>query len=588
MSKVDNKKIGDAAVGAVKHHFQCAKCICPFISSNDNGICTDGHLEMYRNSEKMDKDSLFGKIDVQVKGTLSEPSSELKTRKQVKVADIKRYFDVYGGVLYLIVHLNDDLDVVGIYYKQYLPYDIEKSLRRCKAGQKTLTEEFEQLPKETAVLTALCHNFIINKKKQASVVQAGIKSPEELIQKGINFKGFELTLPHIKNSDEISLSTISGSYIYGISHWDESYVLDKIDNALELSETQEARIKCGQYSCNTEITIKEDRDNRYLIIGGIKLSAQGSLSFEPRGDCHEQHRDCMIMAELLSGHTLEIDDQIAVEVKKNGDTSVEKEFRRRANWLSDCEKVLAALHVKAHWSVEALISNQRWLALLQKAFVKHEPITFSKHDESLFGINVDISETRIKVLALRRDDGRYDLYDPLTKDLSYSPGFDDSPPDKTCLVPAFLSLTSEDYSIAANLDVEKFKEALAVLPPVEKTKDIMLEKLIDMLKAYDSGAICSLELIECCDVLSESLLSISTEETFALNRAQVMVRKGEPFDRDAIGTIALFTSNAASKALAYTILEEYDLARKVIALMPEEDQNLYILSPAYSLLEEHE
>lgn len=587
MSKVDNKKIGDAAVGAVKHRFQCAKCICPFINSNDNDICTDGHLEMYRNSEKMDKDSLLGKIDVQVKGTLSEPTSELKTRRRVEVADIKRYFDVYGGVLYLVVHLNDDLDAVGIYYKQYLPYDIEKSLKRCKTGQKTLTEEFKQLPKGAAALTALCRSFIANKKKQASAIQTGVKSLDELVQKGVGFKGFELTLPYGKNSDEISLSTISGSYIYGISHWGEPYVLDKIDNALELSERREARIKCGHYSCNAEITIKEDRDNRYLIIGGIRLSARGSLSFEPEGNCHEQYRDCMIMAELVGGHSLEIDDWLAAEAKRGGDVRAEKEFQRRANWLSGCAKALDVLHVKTDWNVETLIDNQKWLALLQKAFVKHEPVIFPKHDEQLFGINVDISGSRIKLLASKRDDGLYDLYDPLTKDLSYSPGFDDVSPNETYLVPMFFSLTSEDYSVAANLDADKFKEALTILPPVEKTKGFMLEKLFDMLKAYDSGAVCPPELIECCDVLSESLLSVSTEEVFVLSRAQVKARKEEAFDRDAISTIALLTSNAASKALAYTILGEDDLARKVIALMPKENQNLYMLSPAYSLLEGH-
>lgn len=587
MSKADNKKIGDAAVGAVKDRFRCTKCICPFINSNDNGICTDGHLEMYRNSEKMDKESLFGEIDVQVKGTLSEPSSALRTKRQVKVADIRRYLDVYGGVLYLVVHLNDDLDVVGIYYKQYLPYDIEKSLERCKTGQKTLTEEFRQLPKEAAALTALCRNFIANKKKQASVIQTGVKSPEELIQNGVSFKRFELALPYNGDSNEASLSAISGSYIYGISHWNESYVLDKVDNPIELSKSWEARIKCGRYSCNAEIAVKEDKDDRYLIIGGIKLSAQGSLSFEPQGDCHEQYRDCMIMAELVSGHSLEIDDWIAVEVKKNGDARAEKEFRRRADWLSDCAKVLDALHVRTRWSVETLIDNQKWLALLQRAFVKHEPVIFAEHDEPIFGVNVDISGSRIKVLALRRDDGRYDLYNPLTKDLSFPLEFDDTS-GKAYPIPAFFSLTSEDYSLAANLDVDKFEEALAVLPPTEKTKGMMLEKLLDMLKAYDSGAVCSTELIECCDVLSESLLSVSTEEAFVLGRAQVKVRKGEAFDRDAVSTIALLTSNTASKVLAYTILGEYDLARKSIALMAEEEQDLYMLSPAYTLLAKHE
>lgn len=87
MARVDNKKTGDAAVGVVKSAFQNAKNILPFLETNDNGICTDGYLEVYSSSEELTKETLRGTISVQVKGTTSKPDSG-RPKRRVDIANL--------------------------------------------------------------------------------------------------------------------------------------------------------------------------------------------------------------------------------------------------------------------------------------------------------------------------------------------------------------------------------------------------------------------------------------------------------------------------------------------------------------------
>ena len=211
MSKVDNKKIGDAAVSVVKDSFRKVECVVPFLETNDNGICTDGYLEVYSTGKEMSKRTLLGRIDVQVKGTTSKLSSPSAPSRKVDTNDLRRYLDVYSGVLYFVVYLDGALDVKGVYYKQYLPFDIKKSLERCKPEQKTLKERFARLPDDEGSLCILCREFVANKQKQASVASTGIKTLDEWSRDGIQFDKLELSKKCLTDSVSIDLSFFGAS-----------------------------------------------------------------------------------------------------------------------------------------------------------------------------------------------------------------------------------------------------------------------------------------------------------------------------------------------------------------------------------------
>ena len=221
--------------------------------------------------------------------------------------------------------------------------------------------------------------------------------------------------------------------------------------------------------------------------------------------------------------------------------------------------------------------------MLAEAFVRGNPVDLPSLEDLTVNINIDISASRIKVIASRRDDGRYDLHDPLSKELAYSVESLGEVPGEVRLMPGFFMMTIDDFSKVANLDAELFEEHLNTLPPSNGTKDFMTNKLFDMLQAYDSGAVCAQELIDCCCILAESLRALMEDDVSVINCAQVRLRKGEPFDRNEIERIALTSSSAQAKASAYIILGNKSLAEKCLGLIPKKEREVYEAWPIYNL-----
>lgn len=66
---MDNRKIEQNAVNAVKQAFGDVDCVYAYVDENDKTECTDGHLQVY-SSSSFTIETVEGQLPVQVKGTL--------------------------------------------------------------------------------------------------------------------------------------------------------------------------------------------------------------------------------------------------------------------------------------------------------------------------------------------------------------------------------------------------------------------------------------------------------------------------------------------------------------------------------------
>ena len=76
---MDNRKIEQNAVNAVKQAFGDVACVYAYIDENDKTECTDGHLQVY-SSSSFTIETVEGQLPLQVKGTTSKRKGSVRPR----------------------------------------------------------------------------------------------------------------------------------------------------------------------------------------------------------------------------------------------------------------------------------------------------------------------------------------------------------------------------------------------------------------------------------------------------------------------------------------------------------------------------
>lgn len=108
---MDKKRIEAISVNAVRAAFDSVEEVNPLINENDKKPCIDGSIEVYR-SNAMTKENLIGDIFVQIKGTEAKRKSN-NPKRRVEVIDLRKYLDIYHGVLYFCVFIKNPGKVVS-------------------------------------------------------------------------------------------------------------------------------------------------------------------------------------------------------------------------------------------------------------------------------------------------------------------------------------------------------------------------------------------------------------------------------------------------------------------------------------------
>ncbi len=105
----NDRRIESIAVDAVKDIILNCDTLYPNLDENDKNILVDGIIEVYSPPE-LTKENLTGEVTIQVKGT----TRKLRTNKRgfvkysIEVVDLRRFLDVFHGVLLFCVAVGKD------------------------------------------------------------------------------------------------------------------------------------------------------------------------------------------------------------------------------------------------------------------------------------------------------------------------------------------------------------------------------------------------------------------------------------------------------------------------------------------------
>lgn len=163
MVPLSNTKLERIAVQAIENKAIQYNLITN-IPVGDKGISFDGDIDVMKDdSEK--KESLLGKVPVQVKGTFSENFSERKRTFSIKLAHLRNFYDRNGVVLF-VVEINGDLET-KIFYKQLLPAELRFLIHKYGKQQ---SKSLELRPLEETTLNSVCRKFLDESKKQPPIL----------------------------------------------------------------------------------------------------------------------------------------------------------------------------------------------------------------------------------------------------------------------------------------------------------------------------------------------------------------------------------------------------------------------------------
>lgn len=576
----DNKKIEEVGVSMVEAAFARVQSVLPHLDKNDKGICTDGRIEVY-GEEQLTKKALIGEIDVQVKATITKRKS-LQPKANVSTEDLKKYARVFHGALYFKVFLHPDLTLDGIFYKQYLPYDINETLSQIsKTGQKTISDKFIPLPNDPRQLERLCRDFVRDSQRQTNIP---LLIPGEQVDKEISipdFSEYEITKTAYIDEFPFSLASLAnGAYIYGIAQNGERYAVDKLEDICTVETGRECPIGTGTYTDIFMLTYGEDRRGQYLKFGGflIRLGEKPTVTLTFTGGIRERLRDLRLAKGIQQTSELIIGNRIHGHVQFDDEFyhAVDEQIKR----VDELVPLLDRLSISAVWDPSEF-NRRDWsnFRQLQRVFIDGETIKHDDFNDELINLNIDIAGARIKVFAKRIEDGTYTLLNPMDTSICFVPSASEKTPvlENRSPVPGLLSLTVEDYRMAANIDDNHFSNCLHRFPVTNKNSEFANQKLLEMLIAYDQGAVCAKQLLKCCRLLANPLFEIEPESRISIiNKSQVSRREGRLAREEMDNLQNIIISNTSSnteKACAYALLDNPTLSIACIKRLSSKERD---------------
>ena len=566
---MDNRKIEQNAVNAVKQAFGDVACVYAYIDENDKTECTDGHLQVY-SSSSFTIETVEGQLPVQVKGTTSKRKSD-RPKQQVRVSDLKHYLNIAGGCIYFYVYCGSEARSAEVFYRLLLPYDLKKILADIPEQQERISLRFDRLPSDAAELTRLVRRAVKDRTKQRVVAGIAPKTIEEFKDAGLCFDECEFGIELLEGESPANLAPYrNGLYIYGKSPWGELYPLNKLENIVGVAIGSRHVVSSGDVSLNAVVMTGENENGEHVFFRGFDICfSTNTITLSETGTLVERMEELALMRALMQTGTLSIDGGgVARGCKLSGGDLDALESRLQL--LEIIKRVVDALHYKPELDISALTTQDlRNIGTIYKGLVENAPLHY-KDRQNGFGY-ITLGNHPIKLVFYQVSEDMYRMVDGLRLDnLTVSVFFRGEGDAPVAVAPLFVQ-TMEDYMRLANIDAEVFAATLKQYPVTEASSAYVNDKMLEMLSAYDQDACCKEELLKCCEMTVDALEAFTDREATLINRYQIAARKRDltSEEKSELMAIQLNSDSALSKACAAALRGDSDMASALRAPLDE-------------------
>lgn len=565
----------------------------PCFTKDDKGLLVDGHIDMF-NKGTSKKKELIGKIHVQIKGTATRSPSKNTLKKNIDVIDLEKYLTVFKGVLYFYVAMNRSGAYRKIYYLNLLPYDLKKILNELPdKKQKSILLKFVELPSDPEEIHRVCLYFLEHQDRQSSVPFYSFDSVDQMKETGLNFSSYEIGMCHFP--DEPPFPTLKnfdqGDYIYGITSYGVEIVIDKLEAPDAICFEGETVVSSGEAKLRAIVSMTQSKDGDSLEFRGFAIPTDNSsLIFNERGSFRERLEDLELIHEMGRTGQLSFNGALALEGAKL-DSELLDGVKHRIAIIKHIVSLLDFLAVKVEWDPQSLTKDElAKLNILATGFLDGKEVDLDIGQTSIVG--PVISGSRIILLAQKNDSGKCRLLDFLGDTESNIIGISESKEPNSPIHPAppMLALSQEGFQHACNLDAERFEKSCDSYPICIELGEHACMELLYMLEAYDAGAVCAEDLLRCCNILADRLAVLAPScETYKINQLQTRkrIRALTEEEINEARSLALDSESTMVKASAFIILEQDELASKLLEGLTPQEKEAFDSWPISHLRNQH-
>lgn len=587
----NNKRIEEAAISILKTALLKSPYLESYIDSNDKTPSWDGNVIVYINKNGK-KDSIMGKVSIQVKGTEVNPVNKDGTiTYSADVADLNNYYND-GGVIFFVIFVHIPMISGEIYYTSLLPYDLNSIMESVKS-KKTYAIQLKRFPDDSVdEMTNIFMSFLSDRPKQMSIIGKDLPSLKRLEDSGVMIESlsFGSTVVGI-NQDSIESYIVSHDiYLYAkIKGTDIEIPVEKVSEA-SITRQIDAPVKVKDKVFYKVYQIVYKKEMSYIQIGkslSIKINEEmqeATFDIKIKGSLRNRIQDLEFIISMAENHELTIN---RATMKINSiENEMTEELRKRYRYWSDVKQMLDVLGVKEDLDCDQLSDNDfKNIRNFVNTVLYNKEIVFPNMTENLhYGI-FKISNLKVLLWYEKQSSGNYKIENYFN--YKHIVAFEDE--NKNPIeVSQFLILRQLDFSHVSNLDCDKVVKDLKDRPVTSMSSEMMNFLALDIITGYDKQEKKDDALLALADriydILEKNPVGID-KDFVSLNKLQIIKRRRE-ITTDEIVQLALLKEESkplATRCGAYILLDEFEKAKECLNAMKSKDKEEFIKYPIYSL-----
>lgn len=588
---LDNKAIETLAVNAVKDSIVTSEFLDQFIADNDKEPSWDGFVYIYGDKSKQ-KNSLKGRMPVQVKGTECSDFSKEEISFSMSTVDLRNY--LYDGGSFLFVVYIGNIGLTNkIYYAELTPLKLRKLLDEAKE-QDSKTVHLKEFPADNNKKATIFLNCLQNCQKQASFKEGKLQSLKELEEQGvlenivIPISGVGIDDPQMAliKSEVYLYANIKGSSIpQPIEIIPQNVRTQEVKDAMITIEDRLFYTKYKVVKSATEVTVRFGES--FTMSFTVKSC---NINYKNSNKIRVMVKDLDFMLSYTEKEYFKV-NEMKFPFDHNGkNTNFDKDKQKEnLEYAKDIVKVLDMLGCSEDIDINYM-NDEDWrnLNYLIAALVNKEPVEGLKEDLPPVAC-IKVGKLRFAIYLKKCDGeekGKYEIYDFFKTDFPVAFEAEDG---KMLPISQFSILHANDFLTISNIDFDVLLPSFQMAEYHKETINRANWFLLELLNAYDKAdETRRAKLLKVCMDFSEWILGANGDEidfqVGTLNKLQT-IKRSRDFNIDELGVLYVMVEDKETREDciigAYLLLGQQQAAEIHFAKLTEQEQLNFKEYPIY-------
>lgn len=563
----------------------------PDVHENDKTPSWDGEFRLYKSRESFSKDSLIGRIPVQVKGTWVEQFQKNKAVFQADVSDLQNYLND-GGAVFFLIQIKD-FDNYKIYYTSLLPFDLRRLLDKAE-NQKTKQIKLELFPnKYRDGMLRIFSDFLTNKKKQATLLPE-IRSMKDLENSNMKIEKFEFSVPGIGigNSDDMFEELLSHpQYVYARpKNIDFSFAVDKIyPEKIVIHQKNSVEVNGEVLYDHIDLVRLPNRKKLFKLGNDVTITIDDNsfnINYQFHGTLQEQICEMKLISALLQKQPVNIGGHPLpgnLSLDFHGHTL--DEALDRLSGLLRVDTALKKLHVKKDLNLGSLTDKEiNGINYLVNGIMDNKPVPFKLPGEANVG-KLSLGNITLLLVMKESKDGAghliSDFFDAddivlSEKDTSLESGYKISP---------YVLMDANKFETIDNASLFEVVPSIQKQPYSTVYGDRIILLILELLKLYDRRKTDNIldVIVQLLDFLEEN--DSSQEELYQINRLQTEKRRRKLTKQEIQYLVTMKNSGIPLQyqLAANILLDSFQEAQLIYEKLDKSEQEIFDAYPIKNL-----